>query len=128
MHRIQGGVSSIVQLVLQVLACTIIVLSDSTAGCHDSKYRGLQPRLVVKLCCREVWSSGPSSAALAARAVWKQLSLAESVSWTQSSSDLELRLLLPAGERVEGWAPGLHLWRVLCALFSRWFAAAYLFL
>lgn len=47
--------------------------------------------------CREVWSSGPSAAALAARAAWKQLTLSEALTWTQSSSDIEIRLLLPAG-------------------------------
>jgi hypothetical protein len=47
--------------------------------------------------CREVWSSGPSAATLAARNSWKQLSLSEALSWTQSSSDIEMRLLLPAG-------------------------------
>lgn len=46
---------------------------------------------------REVWNSGPSAAALAARSAWKQLSLNEALSWTQSSSDVEMKLLLPAG-------------------------------
>eukprot|EP00879_Flechtneria_rotunda_P012144 GHRR01012684.1.p1 GENE.GHRR01012684.1~~GHRR01012684.1.p1 ORF type:complete len:1253 (+),score=503.45 GHRR01012684.1:202-3960(+) len=48
---------------------------------------------------RVVWSSGPSAAEVAARETWKHLSLTELLSWTQSSMDLDVRLLLPAGTR-----------------------------
>lgn len=52
-------------------------------------------------CCvrprREVWSSGPSADAVAARKAWKALELRECLSWTQSGADMEVKLLLPAG-------------------------------
>lgn len=53
--------------------------------------------LLLLLLSRIAWSSGPSPAVAAARSAWKQYSLNDLLSWTQSSTDLYVRLLLPAG-------------------------------
>ncbi|KAF8059443.1 hypothetical protein HT031_005248 [Scenedesmus sp. PABB004] len=48
---------------------------------------------------REVWSSGPSPAAAAARCAWRRHDLGRLLTWSQSAADLDVRLLLPADTR-----------------------------
>ena len=73
-----------------------------TTSCHGS---GPLPKLNDSTCdanlpcralqLRTVWDSRPKPAVAAARAAWKAVPLRERVSWSQTSTDVTVTLLLP---------------------------------